>query len=169
LYGNGLCFGIVAAALREFVDDRGERSLPELPLSPELLDELFAFHVRQYRPKVVFAVVLEWMRSGGGKPEGVPRRLRVPESGDPHILCFGPRMNRSFLRCMRHAHAVAPYRIERLPNEVRVYVYDPNYPKSRSRHVSFGASGGFRYGGFSSEGGWGITPLPLFAIGGRPT
>ncbi|MBA2376785.1 MAG: hypothetical protein H0V75_11780 [Rubrobacter sp.] len=185
LYGNGLCLGMAAAALLGFsknpnaeganAEGANAGRLSELPLSPEILDELFVLHARQFRPKAILAVVLDWLKNGGGKPDGVPRRIRLPEGGDPHgdphILCFGPRMNRGFFRCMRHAHAVVPYRIENAPDESRVFVYDPNYPKSRSRYVSFGRDGGFRYGGFSSEGGWGITLLPLSAIspiGGRP-
>lgn len=162
---------MAAAALRGFVDDRSGGFLPELSLSPGLLDELFAFHARQYRPKTILAVVREWLENGGGKPDGVPGRIRLPDGGggDPHILCFGPGMNRNFLRCMRHAHAVAPYRIESSPDEVRVYVYDPNYPRNRSRYVSFEKTGDFRYGGFSTENGWGITLLPLSATSGRPT
>lgn len=172
LYGNGLCFGMAAAALCEFLNGSGGRLLSEMELSPELLDGLFAFHTRQYRPKAIAAVVFDWLKSGGGRPDGIPGRVRFPDDGklcsDPHILCFGPALNLSFLYCMRHAHAVAPYRVERSPDETRVYVYDPNHPKSRGRYVSFGRDGGFRYGGFSSEGGWGITLLPLCALGGRP-
>lgn len=165
LYGNGLCFGMSVASLCGFSEGR---RLSKLELSPELLNELFTLHARQYRPKAVFAVVREWARSGGGRPDRVPGRLRLPESGDPHILCFGPRMNRSFVRCMRRAHAVAPYRVESLSDEVLVYVYDPNYPGDRGRRVSFGRDGGFQYGAFSSDHGWGITLLPISAIGEPP-
>lgn len=158
---------MVVAALREF--SRGERSLAELPLSEGLLEELISLHSRQYRPRAILAVSLDWLANGGGSPEGVPARLRLPESEDPHVLCFGPRANREFFRCMRKAHAVAPYRVEESPDETRVHVYDPNHPGSRDRRVSFPKGGGFRYGGFSSEGGWGITLLPLSALGERPT
>lgn len=168
LYGNGLCFGMAAAALCEFLNGSGGRLLSEAELSPELLDRLFALHSRQYRPKAILTVILDWLKSGGGKPDGVPERVRLPEDGnlrsDPHIICFGPALNRSFLYRMRHAHAVAPYRVERSPDEIRVYVYDPNYPKHRGRYVAFGRDGGFRYGGFASDGGWGITLLPLLAF-----
>lgn len=164
LYGNGLCFGMVVAALREFSAGRGRGRMSELPLSPDLLDELFSLHARQYRPKAVLAVVLDWLRSVGGRPDGVANRIRLPESGDPHVLCFGPGANRSFFRCLRRAHAVAPYRIEEVADETRLFVYDPNYPKDRDRHISF-RDGGFRYGGFASEEGWGISLLPLSALG----
>jgi hypothetical protein len=168
LYGNGLCLGMVAASLREFSKGADGRRLSEVEFSPALLDELFDLHIRQFHPRAVLAVVRDWLKSGGGKPDGVPERIRLPEDGnlrgDPHILCFGSALNRSFLHCMRHAHAVAPYRVERLSDETRVYVYDPNHPRSRNRCISFGRNGGFRYGGFSTEGGWGITLLPLRAF-----
>ncbi len=168
LYGNGLCLGMAAAALHEFSKGSDGRLLSELPLSSGLLDELLALHARQYRPSTIATVILDWLKNGGGKPDGILFRIRLPESGGPRILCFGPRLNRSFLRCMRQAHAVVPYRMESSPDGIRVHVYDPNYPKSRSRYVSFGEDGGFRYGGVSAENGWGITLLPLSALGGRP-
>ncbi len=90
----------------------------------------------------------------------------VGASPDPHVLCFGPALNRRFLSCFLRAHAVAPYRVE----EGRVYVYDPNHPGDRGRFVEFwqdGAGKGveFAYGGFRSREGWGITLVPLSALG----
>jgi len=92
-------------------------------------------------------------------------RLHLPgESPDPHVLNFGPAPNGSFFRCLYRAHAVVPYRVEGGGGERRLYVYDPNYPGDRGRYVSF-CGGGLGYGGFSSGSGWGITLVPLSAIG----
>lgn len=159
---------MVVAALRKFADGANEKRVSELELSLELLDDLLELHALQYRPGAVFAVVLDWLKSRGGRPDGVVEKVRLPESGDPHILCFGPALNRSFLRCMRRAHAVAPYRIEEFRSETRVYAYDPNHPKDRGRYISFESNGGFAYDGFSTANGWGITRLPLSALGARP-
>ena len=51
------------------------------------------------------------------------------ESPDPHVLCFGPALNRRFFSCLMRAHAVVPYWIE----EGQVCIYDPNHPRDRSR------------------------------------
>jgi hypothetical protein len=101
------------------------------------------------------------MGSGGGRPEGVLGRLRlVGTSPIPHLLCFGPALNRRFVSCFARAHAVVPYRVE----EGRVYVYDPNHPRDRGRFVEFqrdGRSVVFAYAGFRSREGWGITLVPV--------
>ncbi len=141
--------------------------LAELPLTSALLDVLQKYHSRQFWPRAVFATVRDWVASGGGRPERVLGRVRLAgASPDPHVLCFGPALNRRFLSCFLGAHAVAPYRVE----EGRVYVYDPNHPGDRGRFVEFwqdGAGKGveFAYGGFRSREGWGITLVPLSALG----
>ena len=172
LYGRGLCFGMVAAALRNFADDPAARApLAGLPPSPEVLGVLRAYQARQYRPRAVWAAVRGWFLSRGGRPEGVVGRLRLPgSSADPHVLCFGPATNRGFLSCLARAHAVAPYRIEEGDGEARVYVYDPNHPGDGERCVTFrrdtaGRYAGFAYKGFRSREGWGITLLPLRVVG----
>jgi len=131
--------------------------LAEFAPTLALLDALREYHLLQYGPRVVLATVRDWVSSGGGRPEGVLERLRlVGESPDPHVLCFGPALNRRFLSCLARAHAVVPYRIE----GGRVYVYDPNHPRNRGRFVEFrrdGRSVEFAYGRFRSREGWGIT------------
>jgi hypothetical protein len=132
LYGNGLCFGMVAMALRRFAEQRDATAVPlaGLPPSPELLDDIRRYQVRQYMPRAVVAAVIEWLRSGGGRPDGALDRLRIVGSGaNPHLICFGPAVNRKSLWCLLRAHAVAPYRTEVGDGETRVYVYDPNHPQ----------------------------------------
>ncbi len=171
LYGNGLCFGMVAMALRRFDDLASQPPLAGLPPSPELLGEIRRYHFRQYMPRAVLAAVVEWLRSGGGRPQGVPERLRTAGSGaNPHLICFGPAVNRRFLWCLLRAHAVAPYRIEAASGETRVYVYDPNHPGDGGRCVIFRRDGSgrvreFAYEGFETRSGWGISLFPLSAIG----
>ena len=172
LYGKGLCFGMVAMALRTFAEqskDAPSRPLAELPPSPELFGEIRRYHVRQYRPGAVFAAVGDWLRSRGGRPDGVLGRLRLA-GADPRMICFGPAVNRRFLWCLLRAHAVAPYRMEETDRETRVYVYDPNHPKDRGRYVLFRRDGSgriieFEYEGFGTRWGWGISLFPLSAIG----
>ena len=97
---------------------------------------------------------------------GVPGGLRLAGEGlDPHVLCFGPSISypRRFFHCLARAHAVVPYRA----GEGRVYVYDPNHPGDRGRYVEFPDGGGFVYGGFRSEEGWGISRVPLSACCSR--
>ena len=93
----------------------------------------------------------------GGRPEHILGRVRLPGVvPDPHVLCFGPALDRRFFYCFARAHAVVPYRVE----EGGVYVYDPNHPKDRGRCVEFRPDGGsveFAYGGCRSRDGWGIT------------
>lgn len=168
LYGRGLCFGMAAASLLYFADcarDTRRPPLVELPLTPALLDALRRCHSWQYGPRVVFAAVVDWVTSGGGRPEHVLGRLRLAgTSPDPHLLCFGPALNRRFLWCLERAHAVVPYRVEGR----RVYVYDPNHPGDRGRFVEFwrdGRSVEFAYGGFRSREGWGITLVPVSVPG----
>jgi len=172
LYGKGLCFGMVAMALRNF-EERSKGTpgppLAGLPPSPELLDEIRRFHVRQYMPRAVLAAVIEWVRARGGKPEGLSSRVRLAGAG-PHLICFGPAVNRRFLWCLLRAHTVAPYHIEAADRETRVYVYDPNYPRDKGRYVSFRREGSrrineFEYEGFGTRWGWGISLFPLSAIG----
>ena len=172
LYGKGLCFGMVTMALRSFAEqpaDASEPPLAELPPSPELLGEIRRCHVRQYGPRAVLAAVGEWLRSRGGRPEGVLGRLRLA-GADPHLICFGPAVNRRFLWCLLRAHAVAPYHIETEDEETRVSVYDPNHPGDRGRYVIFrrdvsGRVRSFQYEGFGTRWGWGISLFPLAAIG----
>jgi hypothetical protein len=160
LYGKGLCFGMAAMALRSFVEHSTDGSHPPLaglPPSPELLDEIRRFHVRQYMPRAILAAVIEWLRSRGGRPDGLPSRVRLA-GANPHLICFGPTVNRRLLWCLLRAHAVAPYRIEDADQETRVYVYDPNYPKDRGRYVNFRRDGSglieeFEYEGFRSRSG----------------
>ncbi|MGI8649556.1 MAG: hypothetical protein ACR2KW_04135 [Rubrobacter sp.] len=173
VYGRGLCFGMVVGSLRSYL--RNEE-VAHLPVSPGLLKYLKRLHLEQFRPVAVLKIVWFWVGSQSGVSPG---DIRLPDAGapssDPHILCFGPVLNRSFLRCIRRAHAVVPYRIEESPDETRtgetrIYVYDPNHPKKRDRYVTLGPGGGFAYGGFSAKGGWGVFPVPLSAIsrfGGR--
>jgi hypothetical protein len=170
LYGKGLCFGMVAMALRSFAEQSADAPGPPLtglPPSPELLDEIRRYHIRQYRPRAVLAAVWEWLRSRGGRPDGIVGRLA---GADQHMICFGPAVNRRFLWCLLRAHAIAPYRIEETNRETRVYVYDPNYPGDRGRYVLFrrdasGRVGSFQYEGFGTRSGWGISLFPLSAIG----
>ena len=170
LYGNGLCFGMVAMSLRSFLE-RSAVPLAGLPPSPQVLGEIRRYHVRQYMPQPVVAAVIEWLRAEGGRPGGVPGRLRIVGSGsNPHLLCFGPTLNRKFFWCLRRAHAVAPYRVQNVAGETRVYVYDPNHPGDRERYVVFrrdesGRVGEFGYEGFETSSGWGISLFPLSAIG----
>ena len=164
LYGSGLCFGMVAAALANFQRPTSPYPPAALPLTPDLLGILRGYHARQVRPGVIVAAVRDWLRARGGRPEELPDRLRLPgESPDPHVLNFGPAANGSFFRCLYRAHAVVPYRIEGRGGERRLYVYDPNRPGDRGRYVSF-RGGGFCYDGFTSGSGWGITLVPLSAI-----
>lgn len=174
LYGNGLCFGMVAMALRSFAQgskDAPGSPLSELPPSPEVLGEIRRYHVRQYTPRSVLAAVGEWLRARGGRPDGIVDRLRLPGAGaNPHVVCFGPAVNRRFLWCLRRAHAVAPYRVEAATGETRVYVYDPNHPGDGQRYVVFRRAGSgrikeFEYEGFETRLGWGISLFPLSAIG----
>jgi len=173
LYGKGLCFGMVAMALRSFAEqpmEAPQRPLAGLPPSPELLGEIRRYHVRQYLPRVVLASVVEWLRSLGGKPDGTLGRLRLA-GPNPHLICFGPALNRRFLWCLLTVHAVAPYRIEAADRATRVYVYDPNHPGDRGRYVLFrldgsGRIGEFEYEGFGTRRGWGVSLFPLSAIGG---
>ncbi|HEX2739933.1 MAG TPA: hypothetical protein VHM69_05755 [Rubrobacter sp.] len=172
LYGKGLCFGMVTMALRRFAEqpaDASERPLAGLPPTPELLGEIRRYHVRQYMPRAVLAAVKDWLRSRGGKPDSVLRRLRLAGT-DSHLICFGPAVNRRFLWCLMRAHAVAPYRVETENREARVYVYDPNYPGDRGRYVNFRRDGSgrareFEYEGFGTRWGWGISLFPHSAIG----
>jgi hypothetical protein len=166
LYGRGLCFGMATAALLYFADrttDARRPPLAELSPTPALLDTLRKYHSRQYGARTAFATVRDWVSSGGGRPERVLERLRLAgESPDPHVLCFGPALNRRFLSCFARAHAVVPYRIE----EGRVYVYDPNHPGDRERFVEFRRGGAeFTYGEFRSQEGWGITLVRIFGDG----
>lgn len=165
LYGNGLCFGMAVASLAWFEAGPPGTPVSDIEPRPEVLELLRCYHARQLRPRVVLAAVRDWTASGGGKTEGLPGRLRLPGSGDPHVLNFGPAANRRFFRCLYRAHAVVPYRVDRAGDETRLYVYDPNYPGDRRRFVAF-RDGGFSYAGFRSREGWGITPLPLSAITG---
>jgi len=149
---------MAAASLLCFADRMaGTRRSPlaDLSLTPALLDTLRKYHSQQYGPRVVSATVWDWATSGGGRAEHILGRMRLPGvDSDPHILCFGPALNRRFFYCFARAHAVVPYRVE----EERVYVYDPNYPRDRGRFVEFrrdSGSVGFAYGGFRE--GWGIT------------
>ncbi len=170
LYGNGLCFGMVAMALRRFVEG-STVPLAGLPPSPGLLEEIRRHHVRQYMPQAVIAAVIEWLRAEGGRPDGVLNRLRIVGLyADPHLICFGPAVNRKFLWCLLRAHAVAPYRTEVGDGEMRVYVYDPNHPGDGGRYVVFrrsgsGSVGKFEYEGFETSSGWGVSLFPLSAIG----
>jgi hypothetical protein len=172
LYGKGLCFGMVAMALRSYVEHSTDASYPPLAglsPSPELLAEIRRFHVRQYMPRAVLAAVIEWLRARGGGPDGIPGRVRLAGTNQ-QMICFGPTVNRRFLWCLLRAHAVAPYRIEDADQETRVYVYDPNYPKDRGRYVIFrrdeeGRIREFEYEGFGTCRGWGISLFPLSAMG----
>ena len=172
LYGKGLCFGMVAMSLRSFAEQPADASEPPLAvLPPELLGEIRHYHIRQYRPRAMLAAVVDWLRSRGGRPDGVFDRLRLA-GADPHIICFGPAVNRRFFKCLFRAHAVAPYRIEMEDEETRVYVYDPNHPGDRGRYVIFrrdeaGRISEFEYDGFGTRRGWGISLFPLSAIGDK--
>ena len=163
LYGNGLCFGMAVAALAWHGAGPGGTPVSRLSPTPELLETLRGYHARQLRPRVVLAAVRDWFAFGGGKPESLPGRIRLPGEADPHVLNFGPSANRRFFRCLYRAHAVVPYRVDRAAGEARLYVYDPNHPRDRGRYVAF-RDGGFSYAGFRSREGWGITPLPLSAV-----
>lgn len=167
LYGNGLCFGMAVAALARYEAGSGEAPLSGLRPTPEVLEALRRYHARQLRPRVVLAAVRDWVASGGGKPEGLTGRLRLPGSGDPYVLNFGPAANRRFFHCLYDAHAVVPYRLDRAGGEIHLYVYDPNHPGDRGRFVTL-RDGGFSYAGFRSREGWGITAVPLSVVlGGR--
>ncbi len=139
--------------------------LAELSLTPDLLAVLREYQLRQFHPRMVYAAVRAWVASGGGRPGSVLGRLRpVGMSPDPHILCFGPALDRRFFSCLARAHAVVPYRVE----EERVYVYDPNYPRDRGRFVDFVWGGEeFAYDEFRSREGWGITLVPASACLGN--
>lgn len=165
IYGNGLCFGMAVAALARYETGSGDGLASTLSPTPELLKGLRGFHARQLRPRVVLAAVRDWIASAGGKPDRVHGRLRLPGQLDPHVLNFGPSANRRFFRCLHRAHAVVPYRVDRIGKEVHLYVYDPNYPGDRGRFVAL-RDGGFSYAGFRSREGWGITLVPLSAITG---
>ena len=174
LYGRGLCLGMVATALAGY--ERGEGDLAELHLDAGLRDIIQKYHVQQYGLRAVTVTVWNWLSARGGRPGYVLEHLRLPdESPDPHILCFGPALNRRFFSCLARAHAVAPYRVEDRDEKRRVYVYDPNHPKDRERYVTFRrAAGGrfarFSYGEFTSLAGYGIALLPLSAVASiRPT
>lgn len=169
LYGNGLCFGMVAMALRRFEAPELQPPLVALSPTPEVLGEIRRYHIRQYMPRAVLAAVMEWLRSRGGRPGGVLGRVRLA-GAEPHLICFGPAVNRRFLWCLLRAHAVAPYRIEAAGRETRVYVYDPNYPEDGGRYVLFRRDGAgrireFEYEGFGTPRGWGVSLFPLPAIG----
>ncbi len=165
--GRGLCFGMAAAALLDFADHAEGRRPPlaGLSLTPDLLTVLREYHLRQFHPRAVLATVRDWVASGGGRPDRVLERLRLPAtSSNPHILCFGPAPNRRFFSCLARAHAVVPYRVE----EGRVYVYDPNHPRDRGRFVEFRRDGAeFAYDGFLSREGWGITLVPVSIMKSR--
>jgi hypothetical protein len=164
LYGKGLCFGMAVASLLYFADRKKYARRPplaEFSLTSALLDTLRKYHAQQYGPRTILATVWDWVTSGGGQPQRIIERLRLAEtSPDPHILCFGPALNRRFFSCLVRAHAVVPYRVEK----GRVYVYDPNYPGDRERFVEFRRIGRiveFAYSGFRSREGWGITLVPV--------
>lgn len=159
MYGGGLCFGMAAAALANYVRSDSPYSLAARSLTPEVLTIVRSYHARQLAPGVVLAFVRDWVGARGGSPGGLFGRLRLPGDRDPHVLTFGPAFNKSFFRCFYYAHAVVPYRVE----EERLYVYDPNHPKDRERFVAF-RDGGFEYGPFASAAGWGITLVPLSAV-----
>ena len=155
---------MAAASLLYFADRAAGKPcahLADLPLKPALLNTLRKYHVRQYGPRSIFATARDWVGSKGGRPEGVLGRLRLAGTClNPHVLCFGPALNRGFLSCFARAHAVVPYRVE----EGRVYVYDPNHPGDRGRFVEFRWDSGnveFAYGGFRSREGWGVTLVPV--------
>ncbi len=163
LHGRGLCFGMSAAALLYFAERMADTSHPplaELPLTPALLGNIRQRHLQQFWPRTVFSVIRDWLASGGGRPEHILGRIRLPGvDPNPHLLCFGPAFNQKFFYCFARAHAVVPYKVE----EGRVYVYDPNYPRDRGRFVEFwrdGKSVEFAYGRFRSWEGWGITLVP---------
>ena len=154
---------MAVAALAWYGAGSGEATVSGSRPTPEVLEVLRGYHARQLRPRVVLAAVLDWLAFGGGRPEGLPGRLRLPGHADPHVLNFGPAANRRFFRCLYRAHAVVPYRVERTGEETRVYVYDPNHPGDRGRFVAF-RDGSFRYAGFRSREGWGVTLVPLSAV-----
>lgn len=162
LYGNGLCFGMAVAALT-WHEASATIPVSGLAPTPEILGTLRSFHARQLRPTVVLAAVRDWLASGGARSESLLVRLRLPGQIDPHVLNFGPSVNQRFFRCLYRAHAVVPYRVDRVGKDVRLYVYDPNYPGDRGRFVVL-RDGGFSYSGFRSREGWGITLLPLSAM-----
>lgn len=168
VYGDGLCFGMAAYALRRFAAGDNAR-LAELPLTQDLLDAVRDLHGQQMRPGAVLAVVLGWLRDRGGRPDLVLRRLRLPgESLDPHVLCFGPLgLRPGFLRAMQGAHAVVPC----LSVRDRLYVYDPNHPEDRGRYLALRRDGagrvsGYAYGPFDSGRGWGLALVPISAVDG---
>ena len=128
LYGRGLCFGMVATALTGYKRDNGD--LAELSPDAGLLAAIRRYHVRQYGWRSVLTTVWNWLCARGGRPEYTLEHLRMPdESPDPHILCFGPALNRRFFGCLARAHAVAPYRTEDRAGERRVYVLRPQLPE----------------------------------------
>lgn len=158
--GRGLCFGMVLAAMH------GLAGGDSVKLDSRLTGYLSRLHLRQFYPPAVVFVVKYWLTSRGGRPDYALRRLRVIGEENPHILCFGPGMNRNFVRALGNSHAVAPYRVERENGETRVFVYDPNHPKKRDRFVRFDLERGtFEYEGFTSESGFGVTLLPLSVLG----
>ena len=156
---------MATAALLRFDRAAGEfwPPLVELPLTSGLLTVLREHHLRQFWPRTVLATVQDWVGSRGGRPDLIFGRLRpLGVSSNPHILCFGPALNRRILYCFARSHAVVPYRVE----EGRVYVYDPNYPRDRDRFVEFWRDEmgmEFAYDGFRSREGWGITLVPARA------
>ncbi len=164
MYGKGLCFGMSAAALLYFSDRAANTDRPplaELAPTPDLLDTVREQHLRQFWPQTAFVTVWNWSTSMGGRPEYVLERVRVAGvNPDPHILCFGPALDRRFLSCFARAHAVVPYRAEK----GRLYVYDPDHPGDRERYVEFWSNGRrtqFAYGRFRSQDGWGLTLVPI--------
>jgi hypothetical protein len=153
---------MAAAVLLSFSgEEKGMRPpISDLSLTSDLLAILREYQLLQFHPRVALATVRDWMASGGGRSERVLGRLRAVGTGsDPHVLCFGPALNRRFLHCLARAHAVVPYWVE----EERVYIYDPNHPRDRERFVKF-THGEFAYGGFRSREGWGITLVPSKAL-----
>lgn len=165
LYGSGLCFGMAAAALVNHTRPTSPYPLAALPPTPDLLEIIQTYHARQLWPRCVLAAARDWLRARGGRPVYALERLRLPGADpDPHVLNFGPAMNASFFRCFYNAHAVVPYRVEEGDGETRLYVYDPNFPRDRGRCVKF-RGGGFEYGTFSSREGWGLTLVPVSAVG----
>lgn len=161
VYGRGLCFGMAVGALGACLRDE---EIADLPASPELLGYLRRLHLTQFRPLAVLEMARRWSGARGAKGGVSPDRIQLPDSGEPHILCLGPSLSGSFLNNLGGSHAVVPYRTEVFPGGARVYVYDPNYPGRRDRFVTFGADGGFFYGGFSTAGGWGVYPVSLSVV-----
>ena len=113
MYGKGLCFGMAAAALLRFADrPASNQPLADLPLTPDLLTVIREYQLRQFYPRAVLAAVRDWIASGGGRAGRALGRLRPAGTDpDPHILCFGPALNREFFWCFARAHAVVTYRV----------------------------------------------------------